>query len=96
MIASCAPQGLDRALADSQAQLAARASSVAAREAACAVSERQLAAQMAQLSLHERLLQERTARVVALEHEVQVRKPLVRHTPGKVAWLPALSSRECC
>ncbi len=54
---------------------------MAAREAACAVSERQLAAQMAQLSLHERLLQERTARVVALEHEVQVSKLLVRHTP---------------
>lgn len=45
------------------------------------MSERQLAAQMAQLSLHERLLQERTARVVALEHEVQVRKRLVRPPP---------------
>ncbi len=80
--ADCAgpAQGLDKALADSQAQLAdgeaalaARASSVAAREAACAASERQLAQRLAQLGLHERLLQERAARVVALEHDMQVR-----------------------
>lgn len=66
-------QGLDRALEEGQAQLAARASSVAAREAACAASERQLAARLAQFSLHERALQERTARVAALEHDVQAR-----------------------
>ena len=71
-----AVQGLDRALEESQAQLAARASSVAAREAACAASERQLAARLAQLSLHERALQERTARLAALEHDVQARSML--------------------
>jgi hypothetical protein len=59
---------------------------VAAREAACAASERQLAQRLAQLSLHERLLQERAARVVALEHDMQVclSKDAVQGTRGRV------------
>ncbi|KAK9845393.1 hypothetical protein WJX81_005463 [Elliptochloris bilobata] len=90
-------QGLDRALADSQAQLAERASSVAAREAACAVSERQLAQRLAQLSLHERLLQERAARVIALEHEVQAReRVLVANKENAVPLAVAGDLDACC